>query len=446
MKICLVHPPVEDFYSTSIRRQPLGLLYISSALKNAGHDVSFINCHTPAKKIMPLPPEFQYLKKHMHHRKYHNFPFKYYYRFGMSQQEIRRQLKEADAEMYMISSLFTTYYQEAVEIISILKKVKPGAIITAGGYHAALYPGYFLNDCGIDFVITGEGETAAVKLAGYLSGKINIGDVPNLAYKDGSGIKQTDKYYNDINDIPLPDRDLLKKRDMKAYKKNFISMITSRGCPNRCEFCTGRAIWGTSYRTRDAGTVITEIEKCAETHCADIINFEDDNLFHSRDRAVGLLKEIIGVKNKIKTDLEFTAMNGISLENLDDDILALISHAGFRELNISLVTYSKDLQKKIGRPFDSGRFRSFAEKAKSLGMNTRAYFILGLPEQTKNEIEDTIDFLKGLRVKIFPSVYYNVNSAPEEWKAQRSSAFFNETDYLSREDLICYFHSALDMN
>jgi len=65
-------------------------------------------------------------------------------------------------------------------------------------------------------------------------------------------------------------------------------------------------------------------------------------------------------------------------------------------------------------------------------MNVRAYFILGLPGQTKEEVRDTVAFLRDLGVKIFPSVYYNVRAPREEWIMQRSSAFFNETEELSR--------------
>ena len=68
-------------------------------------------------------------------------------------------------------------------------------------------------------------------------------------------------------------------------------------------------------------------------------------------------------------------------------------------------------------------------------MYVRSYFILELPGQTKEEIEDTINFLKGLDVKIFPSVYYDVNTPEDQWKMQRSSAFFNETEHLCRDDL-----------
>ena len=79
-------------------------------------------------------------------------------------------------------------------------------------------------------------------------------------------------------------------------------------------------------------------------------------------------------------------------------------------------------------------------------MRVRAYFILGLPDQTRDEIEETISFMHDLGVMIFPSVYYDVKRPKEEWKTQRSSAFFNESKNLNIHDLLYFFNLALSMN
>jgi len=154
---------------------------------------------------------------------------------------------------------------------------------------------------------------------------------------------------------------------------------------------------------------------------------------------------LIAYRDHSRADIEFTAMNGVSIENLDSGIIALMKRAGFNELNISLVTRSPAFQDELGRPFHSDKFREIAVMAVSLGMKVRAYFILGLPGQTAAEVEDTTGFLRGLNVSVFPSVYYNVNSPMDEWKVQRSSAFFNETEHLSREDLLRLFNGTVDM-
>jgi len=185
---------------------------------------------------------------------------------------------------------------------------------------------------------------------------------------------------------------------------------------------------------------MNEIALCVKKYGAEIINFEDDNLLPSKKRAREFLNLIIAEREKNPICPELTAMNGISLEKVDDEIIHLMKRAGFGELNISLVTHSEDLQKSEKRPFSSEKFKSIAESARREGMNVRGYFILGLPGQNYAEINETAEFLKSIDVKIFPSVYYNIYSPEKEWKMQRSSAFFNQSKLLSRDDLFRSFN------
>ncbi len=442
MKILLVNPPIEDFYITGIRRQPLGLLYIASSLRKAGYNPELLNCNTGKKQLMDLPGEFSYLKDFMDHPDpLLRYPFKNYTHYGMSWQEIESRIKKTDADLYLISSLFTTYCQETARIISIIRKHNADALIAAGGYHPSLYPEYFIHKAGADFVINGEGETAAVQLVLALETNSRPEDTPGIISRSSSDHqKRLMAAVPEINSLPCPARDLLLHRDFRAYRKNFVSMITSRGCPNRCEFCTGRTIWGNRYRSREIDDVLNEIIQCCENYGADIINFEDDNLFPSKKRAQQLLTGIVEMKKRINFTPEFTAMNGISLENIDEEIPPLMKDAGFNELNISLVSQSAEVQRINRRPFDSEKFRSIAECAKKSGLNVRGYFILGIPGQNIKEIEDTISFMKGLKIQVFPSIFYNVFSPEHEWKMQRSSAFFNETAEFTRSDLLRFFN------
>jgi radical SAM superfamily enzyme YgiQ (UPF0313 family) len=428
MRVCLVNPPLEDFYATTIRRQPLGLLYIASVLKQAGHTVQLINGHSPKKHKLPWPKQFEYLKEYLVPQDNSvKFPFKDYYHFGLSYEEIARQIRESDAEYYFVSALFTTYYEETEKIISMVRQIKPQAKIAVGGYHAALYPDYFKNELGIDALIPGEAELAILKL------------LNNEQYDNIELIK-------DLDTIPFPDRSLLKPRDLKVYKQQAVSLIMSRGCPNRCDFCSSRDFWENLYRLRSPVSVLAEIDECYKKYGVTLFNFEDDNLFLDLHRSQELLNSLCEYQEANRIKLDLTAMNGISIEKMDDDFLELMRKAGFKEINLSLVSYSKGLQNKLNRPFDSAQFSRIVKAAQKQKMNVRAYFILGHPEQTKQEIEETINYLKDLNVKAFPSVFYNVNSPKLEWKAQRSSGFFNETKYLSRRDLLYYFNQTLLLN
>lgn len=442
MKILLINPPIEDFYSTGIRRQPLGLLYIASSLREGGYDPELLNCHTPKKQVLDLPAEFDYLRGYINHPDPAlRFPFRHYTHYGMSWQEIESRIRDRRYDLYLISSLFTTYYGETERIISIIRKYSSGAAIAVGGYHPSLHTEYFINQAGADYAIRGEGETAAARLAYALDSGGAPEDIPgvisarNLSVADNSMAESPE-----IKGIPYPARDLLMQRDFKGYGKVFVSMISSRGCPNRCAFCTGKTIWGNRFRSRETDDVVREIIECCEMYGAGMINFEDDNLFPSEKRGRELLSGIIDMKKKTGSEIEFTAMNGVSLENIDGEIILLMKQAGFRNLDISLVSLSPEVQAINRRPFDSDKFRRIADSAKKEGMHVRGYFILGMPGQDRKEIEDTISFMKGLGISVFPSVFYNVFSPEGEWKTQRSSAFFNETPELERGELIRYFN------
>jgi radical SAM superfamily enzyme YgiQ (UPF0313 family) len=448
MKACFINPPIHDFYYTSIRRQPLGLLYIISSVESAGFRVSLVNGHSLKKHVMPLPGEFSYLKKYMDSRDpLLSFPFKRYCHFGMSYDEIRRGIALSGADVFFISSLFTPYYQETDEIIRMVRGTNRKAIVVLGGYHAVQYPEYYLQTGGADFVVLGEGEESSALLMCSLQTGADPSGVPNLAYRhDGRIIRTETRLIGDVDALPFPARNLLKQRDFKAYRTKAASMITSRGCPNRCGFCTSRVIWGPSHRMRSIRSIRAEIRECVECHGATLIIFEDDNIFPTRERASGLLEALVSCRKEMGMELDLAAMNGVSLEGLDEEIVSLMNRAGFRELNISLMSRSPELQKKQGRPFNSEKFARVAAAGRGSGMNVRAYFILGLPGQTLQEVRDTIGFLNGLDVKIFPSVYYNVRAPQGQWKMQRSSAFYNETDDLSRDDLVRLFNECGTLN
>ncbi|HPS57313.1 MAG TPA: radical SAM protein [Spirochaetota bacterium] len=440
MNICLVNPPIEDFYTTGIRRQPLGLLYIASALKSAGYTTSLLNCHTKKRSVMEMPAEFSYLKEFMYPRSACSFPFANYTHFGMSRQEIEKRIKESRADIYLVSSMFTTYFEETVQIFAIIKKHHPCAVIAAGGHHASLHPVHLLEN-GADFVIYGEGEVPSVMLARMIEHGGSPEAVPNLCWMEQGTVKTSNtKIIPDISTLNIPDRRLLSPASMWGHGKIFTTMIASRGCPNRCGFCTSRIVWGNSYRKRECGEIISEINSCVLDYGARIINFEDDNLFPSRERAVALLGALINERDKHPFYPEFTAMNGISIEKLDEEIILLMKRAGFRELDISLVSRSPEVQRKESRPFSSDQFMRIAQYALSCGFNVRGYFILGLPGQSVAEADDTISFMKKSGISVYPSVYYNVFAPQTEWKIQRSSAFFNERDDFPRHDLVRCFN------
>ncbi|MCJ7664999.1 MAG: cobalamin B12-binding domain-containing protein, partial [Desulfobacterales bacterium] len=123
MKILLIQPPVRDFYKTSMRTQPIGLAYLAASLRAHGHSVEILDCRTARKRPIPLPAELAYLQA------YYPFddrsPFKLYsgyYHFGMGWDEIGKRVEASQADVFGISSSFTPYHGEALEIAGIIKQ------------------------------------------------------------------------------------------------------------------------------------------------------------------------------------------------------------------------------------------------------------------------------------------------------------------------------------
>lgn len=435
MKVTFIQPPIQDFYSTPVRRQPLGLLYLAGIAHAAAWDTALINGHSPKSKIMLLPPEMEYLKPYFQGEK-PLFPFRHYYHFGLSFQEIKRQIKENPSDLFAVSSLFTPYYQEAERVMRLVKEIYPGVPVAAGGGHATLYPDRLLDLGLADFVIAGEGETGFAALLSYLkTGDTEFLKKPSLLLKDRDFeiIHEISPVLN-LDTLPFPRRELLKDRDFKFYQKRGVSLLFSRGCPNACSFCVSSKIFGKTYRCRAGISVLQEMRFCFEKWGVTVFNFEDDNFFRNPAQTEALLKEIIRFKKNPGIDFDLTAMNGMSVEHMTAESVELLKRAGFNELNLSLAVFKAEDQKKLSRPFNTAKFEEIALKALKEKMNVRAYFILGLPGQTRRGVLETLYYLKSLKVKPIPSVYYRVTDCPEEfWKIQRSSAFANPGS-LSREE------------
>ena len=129
MKILLIQPPIRDFYQTSIRTQPLGLAYLAASLQRCGQEVEILDCQTERKKSIPIPSELFYL------RDLYPFcdrsPFKLYtgyFHFGMGWEEIGQKIKDSRADVFGISSSFTPYHGEAMEIARIIKGQKKSEV------------------------------------------------------------------------------------------------------------------------------------------------------------------------------------------------------------------------------------------------------------------------------------------------------------------------------
>ena len=163
MRVLLIQPPVQDFYDTDVRLQPIGLCYLKAAVNKHLPDIDVIvrDYHGGAsRKTVPIPKELRYLSDYYGAADKSPFStFHRYYHFGKPFEEIEEDITLIRPDIVGISSLFTPYYREALEVATRAKKVSR-AIVVMGGSHASAVPESLLASAGVDYVIRGEGEKA----------------------------------------------------------------------------------------------------------------------------------------------------------------------------------------------------------------------------------------------------------------------------------------------
>jgi radical SAM superfamily enzyme YgiQ (UPF0313 family) len=233
-------------------------------------------------------------------------------------------------------------------------------------------------------------------------------------------------------------------------------IITSRGCPHGCAYCSGHLVMGTPFRTRTPEAILREMMECQKQYGIESFDIEDDNFTFDQERAKRLMKLIIETFEE--RNIELSAMNGISFASLDAELLQLMKKAGFRAINLSYVSTDPSTKERMGRPKTTTEFDKILEKAEQVGLDVIAYAILGMPGQTIEEMVDTLIYLMGEKVLIGPSIYYPTPGTslfercgkegilpphPVQW---RSSAFPIETKEFNRLDLLTLFRLARVIN
>ena len=167
MRVLLIQPPVQDFYDTDVRLQPIGLCYLKAAVKKHLPDIEIIvkDYHGGAgRKTVAIPKELRYLSEYYAVEDKSPFStFHRYYHFGKSFEDIEGEIAAFKPDVVGISSLFTPYFREVLEIAARVKK-RLNAIVMMGGSHASAVPESLLSSPHVDYVIRGEGEKAFVEL------------------------------------------------------------------------------------------------------------------------------------------------------------------------------------------------------------------------------------------------------------------------------------------
>jgi len=375
----------------------------------------------------------------------------------MSWEEIRKKIEASKADIFGISSNFTPYHEEALKIARIIKEWDEKKIVVMGGAHASCDPEGILRSPWVDYVVMGEGEIRFPLLLETVE-KGGMKEIDGIGFRRNGEIRinPLETFVQDLDRLPFPARDLFDLDRYRMRKKRSTMIITSRGCPHQCTYCSTHLVMGDSFRKRSPEAILQEMVECRNRYGIEVFDVEDDNFTYDQTRAKKLMQLIVQTFGE--EGIELTAMNGLCFASLDGELLRWLKRAGFKTVNLSFVTSDFSVKERMKRPGLTVDFKEVIRQAEEVGLHVVAYAIWGMPGQTVEEMVDTLVCLMGMRVLIGPSIYYptpgtllfekckrmgTLPSYPSQW---RSSAFPIETEEFNRLDLLTLFRLARVIN
>ncbi|SVC44898.1 uncharacterized protein METZ01_LOCUS297752, partial [marine metagenome] len=305
-----------------------------------------------------------------------------------------------------ISVLFSTAHKTTGEISKSLKKIFPGRPIVVGGMHATNAVEKLLKFESIDYVCRGEGESIIVEFSNIIQ---SCGDVEKIQGIYGKtklknnqidGLNESAPLVENIDEIPFPAWHLLPMNDYivpsgRARKIDTViqdgeaTIMTTRGCPFFCTFCSSWTVHGRKMRYRSIENVLAEIDVLYHKYNVRSFVPEDDLFTVKKERIINLCNS---VSSRYK-DLQFQFPNGLSVATLDDDVIAAMIRMGMSVATIAIESGSDFVQRKIIKKNASlTRAKKVVQSCRDQGVIVRCYYVLGFPGETKEMIEETISF------------------------------------------------------
>ena len=315
---------------------------------------------------------------------------------GLSFSEIKKRIIAIKPDVVGVTSMFTAYSNDAHDIAKIIKKIDRRILVIFGGSHASCNYDYVLNDPNVDFVIKGEGEETLLEFLRSVISNKNLKNIKGVIYRKGNKFieNQSRQFIQNLDLLSFPARHLFPMDKYLSHKSPYLmrtpvaGIITSRGCPGHCVYCSIHAIWGHSWRGRSAKNVVDEIEELVKNYGVREIAFFDDSASVNKKRWNEICDEIINRK----IDIKWTTPNGIAHWTLDKPLLNKMKEAGCYRVTFGIESGNVETRNFLGKPYPLSQAKELIQHANKIGLWTICTNIIGFPDETKDQIEDTVKF------------------------------------------------------
>ncbi len=297
----------------------------------------------------------------------------------------------------IVGIYFSTYYlYDSILVAKNVKEVNKEIITIAGGPHTVFYPKETIQIPEVDYVMVGEAEKSFTEFVNYITKKDfrSIENISNVVTKNNPDKIPNRARIENLDELPFPSRELLNYRKYCSIlaKKNPITvMVTSRGCPYKCYFCSNIES-GQKVRYRSAKNVVDEIQYVVEKFGIYDFLFFDELFTSNRHRTMAICDEIIRRGIKVRWHCRSRA------DVLDEEMVKKMKKAGCRLIQFGIETGSQRLQKVINKNLNLEKVNQVVKMVYDNGIYTYADFMFGLPTETEEETKQTLEFAKSLKL------------------------------------------------
>ncbi|MFH1582991.1 MAG: radical SAM protein [Candidatus Falkowbacteria bacterium] len=304
-------------------------------------------------------------------------------------------------------TLATGQVSSTVKIIRIAKEINSSTYCIIGGPHVSALPARTLEETGADMAVFGEGELTMLEIARAIASGKELDGIEGLVFKKKDLIKKNlpRPLIKDINTLPFPARHLLptpeeySKDSVIALSKIETVIMASRGCPFRCAFCD-KSVFGRTLRVRNAKNVVDEIELLVKQYNVKSLRFFDDLLTAIPERVKEICHELKKRNLKIKWICE------ARVNTVNPEMLAIMKDAGCVEIHYGIESGNQAVLKLQQKDVTLEEIRKAVKWTNEAGIESRGYFIIGLPGDTKDTIKETIKFGRSLNLTYAGIFFY----------------------------------------
>jgi len=369
MRVLLINPPREHEIignNPSIIEEerghnpPLGLLYIAAYLeKHASHDIAVIDSQVE----------------------------------GLDYESLTERIRAVNPDIAGLTAMTMTLI-DVTKTIAIIKNINKNIRVVLGGPHVHLFPDETINLENVDFLVLGEGEVVFKELLDNIDNLSGLKKIPGLVFKEdgktvNTGIQPTIK---DLDALPFPARHLVpyeKYSSLLAKGDVVTTIFTSRGCPFKCSFCD-RPHLGRVFRARSAGNVVDEIEECVNMGINEFL-FYDDTFTVNKKRVLDICNEIVRRKLDIGWDIR------ARVDTVDEEILQHLKKAGCQGIHYGIEAGTEKILKILNKGITISKARQVFDLTRRYNIPVLAYFMIGNPTETKEDIYITFEVMKTLK-------------------------------------------------